>query len=56
LVDVAGRRVQGWTVRGVGAGRHVVSLTAAPGLPGGVYFVRLRQAGRQAVGRAVLLP
>jgi hypothetical protein len=53
LVDVAGRRL--WRRElAPAAGRHVARLGERP-LPGGIYFVRLAQAGRHVVARAVVL-
>ena len=53
LVDVAGRRVIARDLTALGAGRHAVDLRA--GLPVGVYLVRLTQAGRALVRKAVIL-
>ena len=53
LVDVAGRRVIARDLAGLGAGRHAVDLRE--GLPVGVYLVRLTQAGRALVKKAVVL-
>jgi len=53
LVDIAGRRMWRQSV-GPAAGRHTVRLDGGT-LPDGVYFVCLRQGGRQFVARAVIL-
>jgi hypothetical protein len=53
-VDVAGRRLWRRTFGPADAGRHVARLGDGA-LPGGIYFVRLSQAGRHLVARAVVL-
>jgi hypothetical protein len=55
LMDVAGRRVCVREVGALGPGRHVTVLHDGRSLAGGIYFVRLRQGGRQLVTRAVVL-
>jgi hypothetical protein len=55
LMDVAGRRVCVREVGALGAGRHVTVLHDGRSLAGGIYFIRLRQGGRQLVARAVVL-
>jgi len=46
LVDVAGRVVQRLDQAPLGPGRHVTSWSKPAGLPPGIYWLRLRQAGR----------
>jgi len=53
LFDATGRRLAE-QVLGGGSGRRLISL-AASGLPPGLYWVRLEQAGEQRVARATLL-
>jgi sugar lactone lactonase YvrE len=57
LVDVAGRRVAGRDVGGLGVGTHTVDLSDSGGrvLGAGVYFLRLVQGGEVAVRRMVVL-
>jgi hypothetical protein len=45
VLDVAGRRVAGRDLTGLGAGRHVVTLREAEALGPGLYVVQLAQAG-----------
>jgi len=55
LLDLAGRRLRSEAVGGLGAGRHVVSLGGAQGLPGGVYLIRLTRNERSLVSKAAVV-
>jgi hypothetical protein len=55
LLDVAGRRVRERAVGSLGAGRHVVDLSAGQRLKPGLYFLRLTQGASQRVARATLV-
>jgi hypothetical protein len=55
VFDVAGRQVARIAANSLGAGSHVLTWNA-PGQASGVYFARLRSAGREAVRTVVLLP
>lgn len=52
-IDVAGRRVGGRELEGLSAGAHTVDLASPRGA--GVYFLRLSQAGQNAVRRVALV-
>lgn len=52
--DPAGRSVGREHFAGLSAGRHVRAVNAARGLPSGVYFARLTQAGRTSTTRVVI--
>ena len=52
VLDVSGRRVGERSLAGLGAGRHVVRLDEVPGR-GGVYFVKVWQAGNAVSARVV---
>ena len=54
LVDVSGRRVLQRELN-VGAGVHQVAVAGDRAVPGGIYWLRLRQGNRLAVSRVVLL-
>jgi hypothetical protein len=54
LLDVTGRRIVSEEVGSLGSGRHAFSFEGAKGLPGGLYFLRLRQ-GRRVQSRPVIL-
>lgn len=54
VLDVSGRRVWSSDVGTLGAGRHVADLGGTNGAAPGLYFVRLRQAGRIATGKVLL--
>ena len=55
VMDVAGRLVWSRDVGAMGAGRHVVDLGSTRGAAPGLYFIRLRQDGRTATGRVMLM-
>jgi len=52
VLDVAGRRVGGRVLAGLGAGRHVLRLDEVP-RHAGVFFVRLRQGSASATTSAI---
>jgi len=54
LVDVSGRRVLGRDVGTLGAGEHRIDLTTIGQVAPGLYFLRLRQAGRVASSRVAV--
>lgn len=54
LVDAGGRRVASRSLGSLGPGTHQARFEAAE-VPPGVYFIRLRQAGRIATARVTLL-
>ena len=56
VFDVSGRRRLRHAVGGLGRGVHDVRLGGATELGAGLYWVRLTQAGRTAVARAVVTP
>jgi hypothetical protein len=56
LLDVAGRLVEHHEVGGLGAGSHVLALGRATTLHAGLYFVRLRQGGRNLIAKATVIP
>ena len=56
LLDVAGRSVRRIALAPAGPGRHEVQLSTPPGVPPGVYWLRLSQAGHDARRSVVLLP
>jgi DNA-binding beta-propeller fold protein YncE len=55
LFDLAGRRVAGRAVGGLGAGRHAVELAPARPLAAGVYLLRLTRGAHTRSLRAVAL-
>jgi len=55
VYDVSGREVSRREVGSLGAGRHVVTLGASGRLAPGIYLVRLIQADRRLVARAVVV-
>jgi len=55
VFDVAGRRVLARDLRGVGEGRHTMTIDEARTLSAGSYLVRLSQAGRVVLSRVALL-
>jgi hypothetical protein len=55
LVDVVGRRVATWDLGAFGPGQHHLALTMDEKLGSGIYWMRLTQAGRVAVARAVVV-
>jgi hypothetical protein len=55
LLDVSGRELAVRDVGSLGAGRHLVRLDAALRTPPGIYWLRLTQAGRSLVRRAVVV-
>ncbi|HEX7879464.1 MAG TPA: FG-GAP-like repeat-containing protein [Candidatus Eisenbacteria bacterium] len=55
LLDVAGRRRRYQRIEGDAAGQREVALDGN-GLPAGVYFVQVRQGGRDVGARLVLTP
>ncbi|HEY6193594.1 MAG TPA: T9SS type A sorting domain-containing protein [Candidatus Eisenbacteria bacterium] len=54
LVDVSGRRVLERAVESLGTGEHRVDFALAGRVPAGLYFLRLRQAGRTAATRVAV--
>ena len=56
LYDVTGRRLASRSYTPAGPGRNAVSLSEAGALHAGIYFVRVSQGTRSAVGRAVITP
>jgi hypothetical protein len=54
LLDVTGRRVDARTLSGQ-AGRQSVELGSVTRIPPGLYWIRLRHAGREGSTRAVML-
>jgi hypothetical protein len=55
VFDLAGRQLVSREVGSLGAGSHVLDLTAGHSLTPGVYFVHLRQGTQSAVRRAVVV-
>ncbi len=55
VFDLAGRRVLARELGSLGPGSHVVRLDEARTLAAGTYVIRLRQGGRSATLRAVVL-
>jgi len=55
VFDLTGRVVRAMDVGGFGPGEHSIDLVAHGQVAPGIYYVRLRQAGREAVSRAVVL-
>jgi parallel beta helix pectate lyase-like protein len=55
VVDLAGRRVLGREIGGLGPGQHVVALPEARTLPTGVYLVCVWHGGRTLATRAVVV-
>ena len=53
LIDVTGRVVLGHDLGAVGPGRHTVTIGPPAGSRPGVYWLRLRQAGRVAKLQAI---
>jgi hypothetical protein len=56
VFDVTGRRVDARAVGTAGAGLHHATFGADGRLSGGVYLVRLSQAGQTVTSRVVLIP
>jgi hypothetical protein len=54
LIDVTGRRIATHEVGSLGAGEHVERLQPESRVPAGLYWLRLTQAGRTLVTRAVV--
>ena len=54
LLDVSGRRVLERPVGALGAGAHSIDITTAGRIPAGLYFLRLKQAGRVASSRVAI--
>jgi FG-GAP-like repeat len=54
LIDAAGRRVLEKALHGLGAGTHTIDLGRQMPIPGGLYVVRLSQAGRAASSKVVV--
>ena len=55
VLDLAGRRIAGRDVGALGAGPHVVDLTAGRELPAGLYWLRLERGGRTLTAKAVVI-
>jgi hypothetical protein len=55
LLDVAGRQILGEEVGALGAGKHLIRLGECGCTPAGMYWLRLTQAGRSLVQRAVVV-
>jgi hypothetical protein len=55
LLDVAGRRLQSLEVGKLGAGTHRIDMAESMALTPGIYFVRLRAAGRVEIRRGVFI-
>jgi type IX secretion system substrate protein len=55
LFDVAGRRVTHRELGELGPGRHQANLERGPGLPPGIYSLRLEEAGHSVTTRVVLV-
>jgi hypothetical protein len=53
VFDLAGRRVAGRDLTGLGAGRHLVALREAAALAPGLYVIQLTQAGAMRRARLV---
>jgi hypothetical protein len=54
LLDTAGRRVLEQALGAPGPGEHVARIAAAPSLPPGLYFVRLRHGDRTLTARCAI--
>jgi hypothetical protein len=54
LLDVAGRRIRSIDIGALGMGRHEINLADGGPLPGGLFFVRLRQ-GDLSVARSAIV-
>ncbi len=55
VLDILGRRLASREVGSLGAGDHVVRLTAAGELPPGIYLARLTCSGRSCTARVAVL-
>jgi len=56
MLDLSGRAVHRIDVGSAGAGRHEAQLSTPHGLPPGIYWLRLKQSGREVRRSVVLLP
>lgn len=52
LFDLAGRRIQTRGVGALGAGRHVIRMELAAGVPAGMYVIRLSRGRSRCVRRS----
>ena len=55
VLDIGGRVIDARPVGDLGAGRHVVRIGAAAALKPGLYYARLRRAGRALTARVALI-
>ncbi len=55
LIDIAGRQLAEREVGDLGAGRHLIRLNESRRTPPGVYWLKLTQADRSLVKRAVVI-
>ncbi len=55
IFDVSGRRILGKDVGVLGAGNHVVNLSAGRVVPAGIYVIRLARGQRALTARAAVL-
>jgi hypothetical protein len=55
VLDVSGRELSVHEVGNLGPGPHVVRLDDRTGIPPGIYWLRLTQAGRSRVSRGAVL-
>lgn len=55
VLDVAGRRRFARDLGMLAPGAHLVRLDGAEGMPAGIYFMRLSQAGSSVVARGVMM-
>jgi hypothetical protein len=53
VIDVQGRRVSRMDIASPGTGSHQIALSER--VPAGIYFLKLRQSGREVTGKAVVL-
>jgi Galactose oxidase, central domain len=54
LIDLAGRRLRYADVGALGAGRHVVDLSAGSAIAPGLYFARLSRAGETKIAKVCI--
>jgi hypothetical protein len=55
LLDVGGRVIESRAVGSLGAGAHLLSIGAATALRPGIYYARLRHAGRSLMARVAVV-